>query len=141
MLGDAKKYLEKWRSENEEKTDKKLLACKERDEQRNQEEAQQMMRREASRGDIQNITEILHNQSLANAPKPKQKQSLVSESTSTVETTIEKENDAWRSLEMTSGANQTAPENTETVKKKRAYVRKVQKKEMQGDSGPSKSKE
>jgi hypothetical protein len=141
MLGDAKKYLEKWRSENEEKTDKKLLACKERDEQRNQEEAQQMMRREASRGDIQNITEILHNQSLANAPKPKQKQSLVSESTSTVETTIEKENDAWRSLEITSGANQTAPENTKTVKKKRAYVRKAQKKEMQGDSGPSKSKE
>ena len=38
---------------------------------------------------------------------------------------------------MTSGANQTAPENTETVKKKRAYVRKAQKKEMQGDSGPS----
>jgi hypothetical protein len=27
MLGDAKKYLEKWRLENEEKTHAMLLAC------------------------------------------------------------------------------------------------------------------
>jgi hypothetical protein len=37
--------------------------------------------------------------------------------------------------------NQKAAETIETVKKKRAYVRKAQKSELQGDSEPNKNKE
>ncbi len=137
MLGDARKYLEKWRLENGEKTEA-------RKELKVQEEAQQKMRREAHRGDVQNITEILHNQSLTNAPKPhsnKEKQNPVSGSASLAKTTSEEEQDAWRALGASSGENQKATDTIETVKKKRAYVRKTQKSELQGDSGPSKNKE
>jgi hypothetical protein len=137
MLGDAKKYLEKWRLENKEKTEA-------RNEQKDQEEAQQKTSREAHRGDVQNITEILHNQSLANGPKPlsnKERQNPISGSASPPQTTTQEEQDAWRALGTSSGKNQKAAETVETVKKKRAYVRKTQKSELQGDSGPSKNKE
>jgi hypothetical protein len=144
MLGDSKKYLEKWRLENKEKTDTMLLSCKERDEVKAQEETQQKMRREAHRGDVQNIAKILQNQSLANMPKPlsnKGKQNPVSSSALPAQTTTEEEQDAWRALGTSSKKSQKAEETVETVKKKRAYVRKIQKSELQGDSGPSKNKE
>jgi hypothetical protein len=137
MLGDAKKYLEKWRLENEEKMEA-------RNEKQAQEESQQKERREAHRGDVQNITKILHNQSLASGPKPlfsKERQNPVSGSALPLQTTTQEEQDAWRALGTSSGKNQKAAETVETVKKKRAYVRKTQKSELQGDSGPSKNKE
>jgi hypothetical protein len=137
MLGDARKYLEKWRLENREKTEA-------RKELKAQEEVQQKIRREVHRGDVQNITEILHNQSLANAPKLlsiKEKQSPVSGSATPAQTTIEEEQDAWRALGASSGEKQKTAETIETVKKKRAYVRKTQKSELHGDLGPSKNKE
>ncbi len=137
MLGDAKKYLEKWRLENKEKMEA-------RNEQKVQAEDQQKTRREALRGDVQNITEILHNQSLANGPKPlsnKERQNPVSGSALPAQTTTEDEQEAWRALGMSSGENKKAAEAVETVKKTRAYTRKTQKNELQGDSGPSKNKE
>jgi hypothetical protein len=143
MLGDAKKYLEKWRSENKEKTDAMLLTCEERNELKAQEEAQQKMRREAHRGDVQNITKILQNQSLANVPKPlqnKEKRNSIPESTSMAEPTIEEEENAWMSLGAFSGVNQTTEATVDTSKKKRAYVRKNLKNETQGVSGSSKNK-
>jgi hypothetical protein len=135
MLGDARKYLEKWRLENREKTEA-------RKELKAQEEAHQKIRREGHKGDVQNITEILHNQSLANAPKPlanKEKQNPVSGSASLAQTTTQEEQDAWRALGASSVENKKAAEVIETVKKKRAYVRKTR--ELQGDSGLSKNKE
>jgi hypothetical protein len=143
MLGDAKKYLEKWRSENKEKTDAMLLTCEEKNELKDQEEAQQKMRREAHRGDVQNITKILQNQSLANVPKPlqnKEKRNSIPESTSMAEPTIEEEENAWMSLGASSGVNQTTEATVDTSKKKRAYVRKNLKNETQGVSGSSKNK-
>jgi hypothetical protein len=137
MLGDAKKYLEKWRLENEEKMEA-------RNEKQAQEESQQKERREAHRGDVQNITEILHNQSLASGPKPlfsKERQNPVSGSALPLQTTTQEEQDAWRGLGTSSEKNQKAAETIETVKKKRAYVRKAQKSELQGDSEPNKNKE
>jgi hypothetical protein len=141
MLGDAKKYLEMWRLKNKEKTDAMLLSCEKRDEVKAQEETQQKMRREAHRGDVQNITKILQKQSLANIPKPlsnKGKQNPVLSSALSAQTTTEEEQDAWRALGTSSKESQKAEE---TVKKKRAYVRKTQKGEFQGDSGLSKNKE
>jgi hypothetical protein len=143
MLGDAKKYLEKWRLENKEKTDAMLLTCKERNELKAQEEDQQKIRREGRREDVQNITKILQNQSLANVPKTlpnKEKRNSVPESTSTTEATIEEEENAWMSLGAYSGVNQTTEATVDTSKKKRAYVRKNLKNETQGVSGSSKSK-
>jgi hypothetical protein len=137
MLGDAKKYLEKWRLENEEKMEA-------RNEKQAQEESQQKERREAHRGDVQNITEILHNQSLASGPKPlfsKERQNPVSGSALPLQTTTQEEQDAWRGLGTSSKKTQKAAETIETVKKKRAYVRKAQKSELQGDSEPNKNKE
>jgi hypothetical protein len=137
MLGDAKKYLEKWRLENEEKMEA-------RNEKQAQEESQQKERREAHRGDVQNITEILHNQSLASGPKPlfsKERQNPVSGSALPLQTTTQEEQDAWRGLGTSSEKTQKAAETIETVKKKRAYVRKAQKSELQGDSEPNKNKE
>ncbi len=57
---------------------------------------------------------------------------------SPAQTTTEEEQDAWRALGASSGENQKAAEVIETVKKKRAYVRKTQKSELQGDSGLNK---
>jgi hypothetical protein len=136
MLGDAKKYLEKWRSENEEKTNAKVMACRERNELKTQEEAQHKLRREALKGEVQNISKILQSQSLANVPKPIQSmemENLVSKTTTTPEATVEEEEDAWMSLEV----NQTT-EAVDTVKKKRAYIRKTAKNEKQGVSESSK---
>jgi hypothetical protein len=118
-----------------------LLSCEKRDEVKAQEETQQKMRREAHRGDVQNITKILQKQSLANIPKPlsnKGKQNPVLSSALSAQTTTEEEQDAWRALGTSSKESQKAEE---TVKKKRAYVRKTQKGEFQGDSGLSKNKE
>jgi hypothetical protein len=136
MLGDAKKYLEKWRSENEEKTNAKVMACRERNELKTQEEAQHKLRREALKGEAQNISKILQSQSLANVPKPIQSmemENLVSKTTTTPEATVEEEEDAWMALEV----NQTT-EAVDTVKKKRAYIRKTAKNEKQGVSESSK---
>jgi hypothetical protein len=136
MLGDAKKYLEKWRSENEEKTNAKVMACRERNELKTQEEAQHKLRREALKGEVQNISKILQSQSLANVPKPIQSmemENLVSKTTTTPEATVEEEEDAWMALEV----NQTT-EAVDTVKKKRAYIRKTAKNEKQGVSESSK---
>jgi hypothetical protein len=121
MLGDAKKYLEKWRLENKEKTDAMLQSCKKRDEMKAQEEAQQKMRREGHRGDIQNITKILQNQSLANMPKAipnKARQNVVSSSALPAQTTTEEEQDAWRALGTSSKESQKAEGTVETVKKR-----------------------
>jgi hypothetical protein len=136
MLGDAKKYLEKWRSENEMKTNAKVMACRERNELKTQEEAQHKLRREALKGEVQNISNILQSQSLANVPKPIQSmemENLVSKTTTTPEATVEEEEDAWMALEV----NQTT-EAVDTVKKKRAYIRKTAKNEKQGVSESSK---
>jgi hypothetical protein len=76
-----------------------------------QEEVQQKMRREMHRGEVQNITKILHNQLLANAPKPlsnKEKQSPVSRSATPAQTTAQEEQDAWRAMGASSGGK---PEN------------------------------
>ena len=121
MLGDAKKYLEKWRLENEEKMEA-------RNEKQAQEESQQKERREAHRGDVQNITEILHNQSLASGPKPlfsKERQNPVSGSALPLQTTTQEEQDAWRGLGTSSEKTQKAAKTIETIKKKREYSKYV----------------
>jgi hypothetical protein len=116
MLGDAKKYLEKWRLENKEKTEA-------RNEQKAQEEAQQKTRREAHRGDVQNITEILHNQSLANGPKPlsnKERQNPISGSASPPQTTTQEEQDAWRALGTSSEKKPESCRNCRNRQKKKS---------------------
>jgi hypothetical protein len=82
-----------------------------------QEEVQQKMRREMHRGEVQNITKILHNQLLANAPKPlsnKEKQSPVSRSATPAQTTAQEEQ--W---EHPQGENQKTAETIKTLKKRK----------------------
>jgi hypothetical protein len=70
MLGDAKKYLEKWRQENKETTDEMISKCGARSEEKAKEEAQRVLRREALRVEVQSISETLHNQSLVSRQTP-----------------------------------------------------------------------
>jgi hypothetical protein len=136
MLGDAQKYLEKWRSENVEQTDMMLQACEERDEQNSRDKAQQMMRREGHREDVQNISEILRNQSLSNLPKPNPK--LLNDNK---EEENEDEEMAWKSLGVLLGKPETTQVALDGEKKKRTYVKKNQKNEGRGASGTAKMKE
>jgi hypothetical protein len=136
MLGDAQKYLEKWRSENVEKTDMMLQACEERDEQNSRDKAQQMTRREAHREDVQNISEILRNQLLSNLPKPKPK--LLNDKKGEEN---EDEETAWKSLGALLGKPETTQVALDGEKKKRTYVKKNQKNEGRGASGTAKTKE
>ena len=139
MLGDAKKYLEKWRLENKEKTDLMLSLCKTRKEEKANEEAQQVIRRENLREEVQNISKILHNQSLA--AHTKGKGNPVSESTTKAKTPIVEEENAWRLLGASSSNHKATEVAAETFKKKRAYIKKSQKNEMEEISGPIKNKE
>jgi hypothetical protein len=144
MLGDAKKYLEKWRLENKEKTEA-------REERKAQEEAQQSARREALREEVLNISDILHNQSIASGPRPSikaGKECPVPETSTQMGKTVEEEESAWLSLRSMVGEDLPAKTGVDEVKKKRSYVRKTKKNEvetqnskLQGDSGSSKSKE
>jgi hypothetical protein len=118
-----------------------LLACEKKNELKVQEETQQKMRREAHRGDVQNISEILRNQSLANLPKPNLQSNKEEESSRTHGTVIGEEENAWMSLGTSAGTSQTTEAPVGTVKKKRAYVRKNLKNETQGVSGTDKNKE
>ena len=125
MLGDAKKYLEKWRLENKEKTDKMFSLCEMRSEERAQEKSQKLVRQDALREEVQNISEILHNQSLANVKK--QQPTKVAEN-HTIETNTkpqtEDEETAWQSLGASLGGNQKTEPAVEAEKKKRSYVKK-----------------
>jgi len=144
MLGDAKKYLEKWRMENKEKTEA-------REERKAQEEAQQSARREALREEVFNISDILHNQSIASGPRPSiktGKECPVPETSTQMGKTVEEEESAWLSLRSMVGEDLPTKTGVDEVKKKRSYVRKTKKNEvetqnskLQGDSGSSKSKE
>ena len=137
MLGDARKYLEKWRLENKDKTDTMFSLCKIRSEQTAQEEAQQLLRRESLKGEVQNISEILHNQSLANGPRPahsKEKETSVSELNSDVRTPIEEEENAWKLLGSSSTRQLAAEMAMVEGKKRRLGVRKNQKNDGKQDS-------
>jgi hypothetical protein len=128
--------LEKWRSENVEKTDMMLQACEERDEQNSRDKAQQMTRREGHREDVQNISEILRNQSLSNLPKPNPK--LLNDYK---EEENEDEEMGWKSLGVLLGKPETTQVALDGEKKKRTYVKKNQKNEGRGASGTAKMKE
>jgi hypothetical protein len=129
------------RLENQEKTDAMLLACGKKNELKAQEETLQRVRREAHRGDVQNISEILRNQSLANLPKSNLQCDKEEKSSRTHGAVIGEEENAWMSLGTSAGTSQTTEAPVGTVKKKRAYVRKNLKNEMQGVNGPDKNKE
>ena len=129
MLGDARKYLEKWRLGNKEKTGIMVSLCQERNEEAAEEAAQKLLRRETNKEQIRNITEILHNQSLASGPKPSHsKEKMNPIQTPNTKTPIEEENNAWKLL-----AIPDVPSSTQTaedvVKKKRTYIKKNQKSE------------
>jgi hypothetical protein len=114
MLGDAKKYLEKWRLENKEKTEA-------RNEQKAQEEAQQSARREALRGKVLNISDILHNQSIASGPRPSiktGKECPVPETSTQMGKTVEEEESAWLSLRSMVGEDLPTKTGEDEVKKK-----------------------
>ena len=86
-----------------------------------QEEVQQKMRREMHRVEVQNITKILHNQLLANAPKPLsniEKQSPVSRSATPAQTTAQEEQDAWRAMGASSGGKPENCRNHQNSKKR-----------------------
>jgi hypothetical protein len=129
MLGDAKKYLEKWRLENKEKTDKMFSLCETRNEERAQEQSQKLVRQDALREEVQNISEILHSQSLANVkkqPPTKVVENHAMETTANNVTQTEDEETAWQSLGASLGGNQKTEPAVE--KKKRSYVKKNPKK-------------
>ena len=143
MLGEAKKYLEKWRMENREKTDTMAFICKTRTEEAAQEQAQQAVRREAHKEQIQKISNILQNQSLANGPKLKQckeQGSSVSILTPTNKKTTEEEDNAWKLLGASSDIKQSTELTSDTTKKKRSYVRKNQKGELGDGSGQTETR-
>jgi hypothetical protein len=144
MLGDAKKYLEKWRLENKEKTDTMISRCETRSMERTQEEAQKMVRRNALREEVQNISEILHSQSLSSGQKPqltKVTENSVLESTADEEAKNEDEETAWKSLGASLGSLKKPEVAGDGEKKKRTYVKKNQKNETRGAAGNAKNKE
>ena len=130
MLGEAKKYLVKWRAENKEKTTKMESFHNIKHQERIQEEAEQVRRREANKEEIQNISEILQSQSLANGPSSNRTQ----RTSQTLRTSTEpvgvapgeKEDEVWSSLSTfgTTKPKQAPEPGKETVKKKRAYVKR-----------------
>jgi hypothetical protein len=144
MLGDAKKYLEKWRQENKEKTDEMISRCETRSKEKANEEAQQVLRREALKVEVQSISETLHKQSLVSRQTPlltKVTETPVLDLTKDGEAKNEDEEMAWKSL----GASLGSLKKTEVVldgeRKKRAYVKKNQKSETRGASATPKNKE
>ena len=144
MLGDAKKYLEKWRQENKEKTDEMISRCQTRSQEKANEEAQKVLRREALRVEVQSISETLHKQSLVSRQTPlltKVTETPVLDLTKDGEAKNEDEEMAWKSL----GASLGSLKKTEVVldgeRKKRAYVKKNQKSETRGASATPKNKE
>ena len=144
MLGDAKKYLEKWRQENKEKTDEMISRCQTRSQEKANEEAQKVLRREALRVEVRSISQTLHNQSLVSKQTPlhtKVTENPVLVSTRDDEAKNEDEETAWNSL----GASLGSLKKTEVVldgeRKKRAYVKKNQKSETRGASATPKNKE
>jgi hypothetical protein len=144
MLGDAKKYLEKWRQENKEKTDKMISRCGARSEEKAKEEAQQVLRREALRVEVQSISETLHNQSLVNRQTPlltKVTENPVLDSTEDDEAKNEDEEAAWNSLGASLGSLKKTEAAVGGERKKRAYVKKNQKSKTRGASATPKNKE
>jgi hypothetical protein len=144
MLGDAKKYLEKWRQENKEKTDEMISRCETRSKEKANEEAQQVLRREALKVEVQSISETLHKQSLVSRQTPlltKVTETPVLDLTKDGKAKNEDEEMAWKSL----GASLGSLKKTEVVldgeRKKRAYVKKNQKSETRGASATPKNKE
>jgi hypothetical protein len=141
MLGDAKKYLEKWRLENREKTEAMISLCETRSEERTREEAQKLVRRDALREEVQNISQILHNQSLTSGQKPppptKVTENPVLELTADDKAKGEDEETAWKTL----GRLGKTDVAVDGGKKKRTYVKKNQKNEMCGTSRTTKNKE
>ena len=133
MLGDAKKYLEKWREQNREKTAAVETLWREKARKEEEEKAQQQIRREAHRDQIKNISEILHNQSLAGGSKAKQgmEKDLVTTSAQPVAEVAshENEDEAWKTLGQLSSTQQLTKPETETAKQKRSYVKKADRKE------------
>jgi hypothetical protein len=144
MLGDAKKYLEKWRLENKEKTDAMISHCKTRNEEKALEEAKKLERQDALRVEVQNISKILHNQSLASGQKlPLTAQTEFSSlnTTPTIAMPVEDEEKAWMSLGESSQSNQTAGTSADAERKKRKYTKKNQKNQIVDGSGPNKNKQ
>ena len=143
MLGEAKKYLEKWRMENREKTDTMAFLCQTRNEEAAQERAQQVVRREAHKEQIQNISKILQNQSLATGSKldqSKEKESSFSILTPKNKKMTEEEDNAWKLLGASSDVQQSKEPTSDTTKKKRSYVRKNQKAELGDGSGQTETR-
>jgi hypothetical protein len=131
MLGDAKKYLEKWRLENKEKTDKMISVCEMRSEERAQQQSQKLVRQDVLREEVQNISKILHNQSLANVqkqPPTKVAENHATETTAKNVMQTEDEETAWQLLGASLGGNQKTEPAVEAERKKRSYVKKNPKK-------------
>jgi hypothetical protein len=143
MLGDAKKYLEKWRHENKEKTNKMISRCEMRNEEKANKEVEKMLRREALKGQVQTITEILNNQSLTAKKKSPLVEQTEVPSTNTASSTYvqtEDEEKAKVALAESLQPNQKPATATDTEKKKRPYVRKNQKNPNEEGSGQIKTK-
>jgi hypothetical protein len=143
MLGNAKKYLEKWRQENKEKTDEMVSRCKARSEEKANEEAEKMLRREALKGHVQTISEILHNQSLTSQKKSSIAEQMEVFSLNTASgTNVPKENEEKASLSLTESLqpNQKPGTSTDPEKKKRTYTKRNQKNQNDEGSGQIKNK-
>jgi hypothetical protein len=94
--------------------------------------------------EVQNISKILHNQSLASGQKlPLTAQTEFSSlnTTPTIAMPVEDEEKAWMSLGESSQSNQTAGTSADAERKKRKYTKKNQKNQIVDGSGPNKNKQ
>ena len=135
MLGDAKKYLERWRMENKEQSDWMESECKARNQEKVLEKEQQLERREAHKEQIKDLAQILQNQSLASAPKAFQNK-VAEKVLQAQEPEEEEEEDAWNSLGASLSTQQSEKPTLDPLKKKRTYTKKGTKNEkMKGSTG------
>jgi hypothetical protein len=114
-----------------------------RNEEKANEEAEKMIRREALKGQVQTITKILNNQSLTGQKKsPLVEQTEVSSTNTASSTTVQTEDEEKAKVPSAESLqpNQKPATATDTEKKKRSYVRKNQKNLNDEGSGQIKTK-
>jgi hypothetical protein len=102
-----------------------------------------MLRREALKGHVQTISEILHNQSLTSQKKSSIAEQMEVSSPNTASgTNVPKENEEKASLSLTESLqpNQKPGTSTDPEKKKRTYTKRNQKNQNDEGSGQIKNK-
>ena len=120
-----------------------ISRCEMRNEEKANEEAEKMIRREALKGQVQTITEILNNQSLTGQKKsPLVEQTEVSSTNTDGSTYVQTEDEEKAKVPSAESLqpNQKPATATDTEKKKRSYVRKNQKNLNDEGSGQIKTK-